>query len=161
MKKIIVAATVASAILASPVSLAEEKATKSKLNPWTDCGIGAMIFQDVAPAAAISNVIWDLGTTAVTSAGLSEHTCEGANVKTAMFIQQSYNNIIEETAKGNGEHVTAMLDLLEVNQADRQEIMEHVRTDMAQVVSQPAYAKATTTEKAEMYYNSLVSNTAV
>lgn len=161
MKNIIVAATVASAILASPISLAEEKATKSGINPWTDCGIGAMIFQDIAPAAAISNIIWDLGTTAVTSAGLSEQTCEGANVKTAMFIQQSYNNIIEETAKGNGEHVTAMLDLLEVKHADRPAIMNNVREDMAQVVSQSSYANATTAEKAEMYYNSLIANTAV
>ncbi|MBI3771765.1 MAG: hypothetical protein HY272_03590 [Gammaproteobacteria bacterium] len=36
-------------------------------NPWLDCGIGAMIFTETKWAAVTSNVIWDLGTTAVTS----------------------------------------------------------------------------------------------
>lgn len=159
MKKLITAVAIASAVFTAPMSMAEEKAS-SGLNPWTDCGIGAMIFEDVAPAAAISNVIWDLGTTAVTSAGMSEDTCAGAGVKTAMFIQQSYNNIIEETAIGNGEHITAMLDLLEVNPAARADVIAAVRADMAGIVSQPSYASATTAEKAELYYNALIANTA-
>ncbi|MEJ2763819.1 DUF3015 family protein [Photobacterium sp. MCCC 1A19761] len=159
MKKLITAVAIASAVLAAPMSMADGKAS-SGLNPWTDCGIGAMIFEDIAPAAAISNVIWDLGTTAVTSAGLSVNTCAGANVKTAMFIQQSYNNIIEETAIGNGEHITAMLDLLEVTPAARADVIAAVRADMAGIVSQPNYANATTAEKAELYYNALIANTA-
>ncbi len=38
-----------------------------KLNLWVDCGIGAMIFDNTAWAAATSNIIWDLGITATTS----------------------------------------------------------------------------------------------
>lgn len=154
MKKLILAAAITSSIIISPVTLAAQ----SGINPWTECGIGAMIFQDTAPAAAISNVIWDFGTTAVTSAGISQQTCEGSNVKTAMFIQQSYNNIIEETAKGSGEHLTAMLDILEVNQTDRLKIMANVRADMAEIVGQSAYSSATTIEKPKIYYNSLMLN---
>jgi hypothetical protein len=154
MKKLILAAAITSSIIISPVTLAAQ----SGINPWTECGIGAMIFQDTAPAAAISNVIWDFGTTAVTSAGISQQTCEGSNVKTAMFIQQSYNNIIEETAKGSGEHLTAMLDILKVNQTDRLKIMANVRADMAEIVGQSAYSSATTIEKSKIYYNSLMLN---
>ncbi|PKH01384.1 DUF3015 domain-containing protein [Psychromonas sp. MB-3u-54] len=158
MNKLILVAAIASSIIISPVTLAAKGTAQSGINPWTECGIGAMIFQDTAPAAAISNVIWDFGTTAVTSAGISQQTCEGNNVKTAMFIQQSYNNIIEETAKGSGEHITAMLDILEVNQTDRLKIMANVRAEMAEIVGQSAYTNATMIEKSKIYYNSLILN---
>ncbi|MCG7497798.1 DUF3015 domain-containing protein [Vibrio sp. Of7-15] len=143
--------------LLSPVAMASEE---HSINPWTQCGIGAMVFNDNPQAAAISNVIWDLGTTAVSSNISSESNCEGSEVKTAMFIQQSYNNIIEETAQGNGDHLTAMLDLLEVDAAAREDVLSGVRANMAQTVSQPEYATSTTPEKAEMYYNALIINAA-
>lgn len=154
LKQIASVALVAS--LVSPMASAE----KLDFSPWKECGIGAMIFEDEGNLAAISNIIWDLGTTAVSSKVISEDTCAGSKAKTAMFIQQSYNNIIEETAKGNGEHVTAMLDLLEVNPAARQDVMNGVRADMADAVNQAGYANATTSEKAEMYYDSLIANSA-
>ena len=34
---------------------------------WRDWGIGGMIFSDTSWAAIISNIIWDLGTTATSS----------------------------------------------------------------------------------------------
>ncbi|MDP2561639.1 DUF3015 family protein [Psychrobium sp. 1_MG-2023] len=133
------------------------QASEQNVNPWQHCGIGAMVFDNNGAAAAISNIIWDLGTTAVSSKISSVENCAGAKAKTAMFIKQSYNNIIEETAQGQGEHLNAMLDLLEVDQASRQDVLTNVRSDMATVVSNANYANTTPAQKAEMYYNTLVA----
>lgn len=54
MKKIILSALTAAAILGSNSAFADDK-----LNPWRDCGIGAMIFPTVPAGAVISNIIWD------------------------------------------------------------------------------------------------------
>ncbi|MFT6992708.1 MAG: hypothetical protein ACJASL_004709, partial [Paraglaciecola sp.] len=62
MKKIITTvAAIAALSLTSTHSFAQD--AEVKLNPWQDCGLGAMVFPDNGVAAAISNVIWDLGTT--------------------------------------------------------------------------------------------------
>ncbi len=50
---------------------AANKAPGSGPNPFSDCGIGAALFKDTKWAAVSSNVIWDIGTTAVTSATAS------------------------------------------------------------------------------------------
>ena len=47
---------------------ADPKAPGSGPNPYTDCGIGAALFPNTHWAAATSNVIFDLGITAITSA---------------------------------------------------------------------------------------------
>ena len=111
MKKLTLCALIASTLLAGN-AIAEEKPT---INPWKHCGIGAMIFDDNGAAAAISNVIWDLGTTAVSSKVSSEDSCDGKEVKTAQFIQDNYDQVIEETSQGAGIHLTSMLNMLKLN----------------------------------------------
>jgi len=122
------------------------------LNPWTDCGIGAMVFDSTKWAAAISNVIWDLGLTATTSAGVSRQTCEGKVVAAAFFINETYANLEEETAKGGGQHVTAMLNIFGCNAAAQKEIVTGLRSDLASAVSSDAYSAKTSTGKAEDFY---------
>ena len=150
---------VASLALAATLISPMVNAASDGVNPWKQCGLGAMIFDDNGTAAAISNIIWDLGTTAVTTKISSVESCNGKNAKTAMFIQQSYNNIIEETAQGQGKHLTAMLDLLEVDQQARASVLSDVRSEMAVIVSNTNYATATRSQKAESYYNALVAQT--
>src|SRR5688572_5993856 len=47
---------------------AASKAPGAGPNPFSDCGIGAALFPKTGWAAVTSNVIWDIGTTALTSA---------------------------------------------------------------------------------------------
>ena len=122
------------------------------LNPWTKCGIGAMIFDETPWAAAISNITWDLGTTAVTSAGTSEDTCEGKDVQAAIFIQETYANLEEETAKGAGQHVSAMLSILGCETTAHNDIISAVRGDFANVISASGYTEQSVQNKAENYY---------
>lgn len=121
-------------------------------NPWTKCGIGAMIFDETTWAAAISNIIWDLGTTAVTSAQSSEETCDGKDVQAAMFIQETYANLEEETAKGGGQHTTAMLNILGCDEAAHSNIIQSVRGNFAESISGSDHLDKTTQQKAANYY---------
>lgn len=125
MKKII--ASIAVALSFSFAASAQEK----DVNPWQDCGIGAMVFPDNGAAAAISNIIWDLGTTAVTSASASKDSCNSTRVQTAQFINETYNNLEEELVRGEGEHITAMLNLMSCDVASHAETSALIRTEFA------------------------------
>ncbi|NOT82580.1 MAG: DUF3015 family protein [Gallionella sp.] len=132
---------------------AAETVTMKQLNPWTDCGIGAMIFVNYPVAAVISNVIWDLGTTAVTSNYSSQNTCSGSNAKVAMLVGTSYANLEEETVKGDGKHLQAMLGMMNCDTTARGNIIRSVRTDFNRSLENAAYAEQATMVKAESYYN--------
>ncbi|MEZ8143779.1 DUF3015 family protein [Enterovibrio sp. FF113] len=146
MKKIALLA-VAAAFMSGNVA-AEDK---ERINPWTQCGIGAMIFNDIPAAAGISNVIWDLGTTAVSSNISSQGTCEGSEVKAAMFIQNNFDQMMEDTSKGSGEHINAMLEILEVEAANQEGVITSVR---ANVAGQLAVDEVTP----QSYYNAVVAS---
>ncbi|MDN3610238.1 DUF3015 family protein [Vibrio ostreicida] len=148
MKKLTLLAAVAGTFLTGH---AMAESNKDDINPWTQCGIGAMIFEDTAPAAAISNIIWDLGTTAVTSRISSEESCAGSKVKTAQFIQDNYDQVLEETSQGSGEHLVAMLEMLDVNSADQPQVIASVRAQVAEnVVADQASPQA--------YYHAVIAS---
>lgn len=155
MKKISkISIAVAASVLISFGAVAEEKKEAGTgPNPFSDCGIGAAIFPNTSWAGAISNVVWDLGSTAVTSATASPETCNGKNVEAAAFIYDSFDNLAEETAKGQGEHLAALLNILEADTDARETIVAEVRTGMAAQVSSPTYDKLSQVEKASAYYN--------
>lgn len=147
-------------IMATSMSVADaQKAPGSGPNPFADCGIGAALFPTVGWAAAISNVIWDIGTTAVTSATASPETCNGKKAETAQFIIDNFDNLAEETAQGQGEHLTAMLDILGCKAETHSAIVSGIRSDMATVVNGEGYSDQHVLGKASGYYN--VVNSAV
>ena len=139
--------------LCANVTLAAD--TGSGPNPYTDCGIGAALFPDTHWAAVTSNVIWDVGTTAVTSATASPETCNGKQVAVAQFIQHSYDNLIEDTAKGEGEFLTAMLDIYGCEATSRKEIATSVRSKVAKDVAGENFAALTQQQKIESYYTTV------
>lgn len=151
--KTLIAALIFLALSVPTASSAAETAASKNLNPWTDCGIGAMIFTNTGWAAAISNIIWDLGTTAVTSNVSSQNTCGSSNAKVAMFIGTTYANLEDETVKGNGQHLQAMLNILSCDPAAHQSIIHSIRSDFGQSISNADYNQKDTLAKAEEYYN--------
>ncbi len=54
---------------------------------YTDCGLGAMIAPRTPAVAAVTNVTWDLGTTAISSNISSPDSCMGGQAKMAAFIK--------------------------------------------------------------------------
>ncbi len=63
--------------------------------------------------AIISNVTFDYGTTAVTSATITPDSCAGKNKEVALLINESYEELIEESALGYGNQFESMLNTLE------------------------------------------------
>lgn len=123
-------------------------AQAADVNPWQDCGIGSMVFPDNGTASAISNVIWDLGTTAVTSATASEDTCGSDRVKTAQFIDETYNNLEEDLVKGEGTHLNALANMMSCS-ANAQ---TQIRTELAGKLVSADFNTATKSAKAETLF---------
>lgn len=134
---------------------------QSFANPWKDCGVGAIIFDDNKTVAAISNIIWDWGSTAITSAISTPSACEGKKARTAMFINETYPTLEEETVKGNGKHIDSMLTMLGCDVNSHDAITESIRHDFANEITKSSHPTLSRTEKAETYYNivdSTISN---
>ena len=138
MKKIASIALTVAALSSS--AFAQDKV--EPVNPWKHCGIGAAIFDDNGTAAALSNVIWDLGTTAISSKVSSEDSCTGKRTKVAMFIQDNFDAVLEQTAMGEGEHVNAMLDILEVANENKAAVVAAVRGSVNAETQPEAYYNA-------------------
>jgi hypothetical protein len=133
-------------------------ADNENINAFADCGIGAGIF-DNDTAAIISNVIWDLGTTAVSSKISSPETCDGGEKKVtaAKFIFDSYANLEEETALGKGEHLTAMLSILSCDTASHTNVVANIRKDLGTLILDDSYSAKSKVEKSKAFFNSVVS----
>lgn len=152
MKKIKIAGLVVAMFLGMS---GHSQASNSDMNPWMECGIGAMIFRDHPVAAAVSNIIWDLGTTAVISMAASPETCEGSKAKSAQFIYETYANIEAETAIGQGQHLSAVLNLLGCDFASHTRIITAVRSDFRSMISAESYGDMNQLDKAKTYYDIL------
>ncbi|MFT7675962.1 MAG: hypothetical protein ACI845_004389 [Gammaproteobacteria bacterium] len=127
---------------------------------FTKCGIGAMIFKENGTLAAISNVIWDSGTTAVTS-GLAGAGCNGMEMEAeaASMIYQKYAALEEETASGKGQHLAALMDLYQCDSGDRAAVVSGIREDFTSMVSgQQAYNSASQLDKAKSYFDLVSKN---
>ncbi len=145
-------------LASSPLVMAEEeKAAGSGPNPYVDCGIGGSLFPTTGWAAVTSNVIWDAGTTALTSATMSPETCNAKSVETAQFILDNYNNLAEETAQGQGNHLTAMLNIMGCNTASHSSIISDIRSDMTSRINQQAYDKQDLIGKASGFYQTVTT----
>jgi len=157
-----IVAIVASAAL-SGVAIAEEsglgkKKTVEELNPYTDCGIGSMFDNDTA--AVISNVIWDLGTTAISSKLSSPTTCNKYSAQVAQFILDTYPSVAEDTAKGSGSHLAAMLEMAGCDASEHELITARVRQEFGSRLASENYASASATDKAGQLYSALAAGTA-
>ncbi|MEM9169924.1 MAG: DUF3015 family protein [Pseudomonadota bacterium] len=140
------------AVALGALCFSQAVAQEDDINPWQDCGIGAMVFPERPVGAAISNIIWDLGSTAVTSKLSSPDTCEGERVKAALFIQRTYAELAVETAKGRGDHLTALAGLYGCDAAVQSALIADVRGAMASTAAAPDFAELDRSAKAERYF---------
>ena len=132
-----------------------DKAPGSGPNPFADCGIGAALFTDTKWAAVTSNVIWDVGTTAVTSATLSPQTCSGKQVAAALFIRDTYEQLAEETAQGQGEHLATVMNMFDCQGARQGAAVAATREAMGTLVSKPGFAELPRLDKATQFYGAV------
>lgn len=127
MKKALILAV---SVAAASSAVISQPAQSKEINAWQHCGLGAAVFPSNGTAAAISNIIWDLGTTALTSATASKDTCNSELIATARFIDENYEQLETELAIGEGRHVDTMLTMLDVAANDRQSMMQELRSSL-------------------------------
>ncbi len=131
---------------------AEQKKQGSGPNPYTECGIGAAIFKDVSWAAATSNVTWDLGSTALTSALSSPEMCNPKKVQTASLVIETLPELEKDLAMGNGEYVLALAETMGCsNQKDA--VISDMRSSYSDVVSKVTYSNSEKADRAVNMYN--------
>jgi hypothetical protein len=122
---------------------------------YTECGLGAMIFPTNEVLAAITNVTWDLGTTAVSSNVSSADTCAGGKKKaekTAAFIVQSYAQLEQDIARGEGQHLSTLMNIAGCSAQAQGSVTAGMRQDLAVQVAAPAYGSATRYDQAKAMF---------
>ena len=120
---------------------------------YTECGLGAMIAPTNSAVAAVTNVTWDLGTTAISSNISSPESCRGGQEKTAAFIHQGYQKLEMDIAKGDGDYLDQLISLIEVEDGDRQSVVSKIRRDLSAMVASDNYNSMTRYEKSQALYN--------
>ncbi|MBQ4878710.1 DUF3015 family protein [Pseudoalteromonas luteoviolacea] len=131
-------------------------ANASGPNPYSDCGIGAALFPNSNGGAVSSNIIWDLGVTAITSATMSPETCNAKNTKVAKFIIESYDSLNEDTARGEGQHLNTLLEIAEVSADQKINVVAKLRTNVATSMAD-FDTETTKVEKSQAYYTALMT----
>ncbi len=113
---------------------------------YKECGLGAMIFKNTPIAAAVSNIIWDLGTTAISSNLSSDENCKGGKAKVAAFILKSYDKLESEIAQGEGQYINTLANMTNKD-------ITAIRKEFSQVIANNDYQSLTKVQKAEKLYN--------
>lgn len=156
----LVATLILFAMVVSTNAYAQEAKQRNFGEIYTECGLGGMLFQHKkwAGLAALSNVIWDFGTTASSSALTTPDSCMGGKEeKMAAFIYHTYDALEQDLAKGYGEHLDTLMVLAGKNQSDAK-FIEVLRQDLAQVIAQGDYAAKTRYQKAETLFGLVEKN---
>ena len=97
-----------------------------------------------------------LGSYAYTSATASADTfCAEKTASTAAFINESYPALIEDTARGTGEHLIAVLELAGCDANGQAAAIPMVRTDIAKSISAPGYGESEYINKVFAFYQSV------
>ena len=151
------AVAVLSTAMSAPLVAQDESAETTSTTPniYTECGIGAAVFPELGWAAALSNITWDYGITASASATMSPEQCTGASADAATMIIETYATMIEETAIGQGEHLSALMEIYSCSGEQQAAVLDTVRADMSGVVSNDAYLSMSHVEKSASYFESV------
>jgi len=152
MKKLFISTVAALSIAVS------SQASKDFAEIYTECGLGG-IFGNVIEnkdaskvVAIVTNVTWDLGTTASTSAYSSEDTCSNKKVHVANFINQSYERLEKDLAQGDGEYLNSLAELILEN-SDTVAYKADLREKFAAIVASDDYNNLSRYEKVEKLYS--------
>lgn len=145
--------------ICSVVSVSAQAADKAAAgtgpSPFVDCGIGGALFPNTSWAAISSNVIWDVGTTALTSARMSPETCNGKKANVVKFIYSTHDILMEETAQGQGEHLSAMLNMYGCDAAAHEDIIGGLRQSVSKDLRTSDYSSLNQIQKTNALYDNV------
>ena len=146
------------ALACGALALPQQSEAREFADIYTDCGIGAMIAPNNDAVAAVTNVTWDLGTTAISSNASSPETCQGGETESVALIYRSYPELERDLANGEGEHLDALMSLAGVSTEQQAGVIETMRGDFASLVSADDYATSSRETKAAALYDLLYAS---
>ena len=159
MKKLFASSLAALAVVATAQA---KEADFGKI--YTECGLGGIIGSTVKDKqtanilAVVTNITWDLGTTASTSYFSSENTCANKRAETAALIQKSYEKLEKEIAIGDGKYFDALAKIAtKGTDVSMEKYKSELRKKFAQMVNDPQYEKMSRYQKVEKLYNLALS----
>mgnify|MGYP001586532049 CR=1 FL=1 len=137
------------------VVLTQAAMARDFIGIYKECGLGGMIAPRDPIIAVITNVIWDFGTTAVSSNVISPDTCSGVQQKAAAFIHDTYASLETDMASGYGAHLDTLMTLVGYESDAKQYLVKALRADFAKQVAAPGYTAKNRFERAEALYDLL------
>lgn len=118
---------------------------------YKECGLGALLFPDDPIIAVVTNVTWDLGTTAVSSAVTTPGACKGGSVDMAQYIIDTHPQIEQDLSVGAGTHLSSMVSMMGCG--DNTAVASSaLRAEFSNVVAD-GYYEANDLEKSELLFN--------
>ena len=147
---------------ASHVQAAEEGRDFGEI--YTDCGLGALIAENVKEEstgdvmAIVTNVTFDLGTTAILSNISSPSTCARGDAKTAAFILKSYSQLEKDLVLGNGRYLDALIEISGIGKEETPGFLRIIRAEFAREAALQDYEDLSRYEKAELLYDIVESH---
>lgn len=122
---------------------------------YSECGLGGMLGTEVGgqagkAVAVISNVTWDLGTTASSSNMSSQDNCSSYDAEMASFIYNGFDSIEQDLANGSGLYIQALAKLSNQNEKD---FILKARMEFSKIVASNDYLSLTRYQKAQKLYN--------
>lgn len=151
MKKLVLALAYVSALLI-PM---QQAAAREFADIYTECGLGAMIAPNNTVVAAVTNVTWDLGTTAISSNASSADSCKGGKSKQAAFIHETYPNLAQDMVRGKGKHLDTLTALSGCDAGDQDRLKKAIRADFTTLINAEGYALRTRFDQAKNLYDLL------
>lgn len=140
-------------VFAASLALAQTAAAREFAEIYTDCGLGALIAPRTPAVAAVTNVTFDLGTTAIISNVSSPETCQGGKALAAAFINNAYEPLEADLARGQGNYLESLTTLAGVREEGKAAFVQGLRSDFTATVAADGYAERSRFEKAEHLYN--------
>lgn len=137
--------------LIGAVALVQTAQAREFADIYTECGLGAIIAPNNTTVAAITNVTWDLGTTAISSDLSSPESCQGGSVEVASFILNSQDQIEADLAQGDGQYLSALVGMYECQSGA--ELKGAFRDSLSGLAADSSYQNASKVSKADMMYS--------
>ena len=122
---------------------------------YIECGLGASIAPRHPVVAVVTNVTWDLGTTAISSDITSPSSCVGGQEKTAAFISDSYDSLEKDLASGSGEYLDTLMVVAGCEPQVHKELSSALRSDFTGIVAAPGYTDQSRFEQTQSLYDAL------
>lgn len=125
-----------------------------KINPWKQCGIGGLIFDEDPILAAVSNIIWDLGTTAISSKITTPDVCNESKVDTAKLIGNSLPELEKNLAGESGDYISA---LVQTTGCEEHSVVfkSNLKSEYTKTLNNSGYASMSSEEKALNMYQAV------